>query len=661
MSVLRRRCGVGKGSWVPLVAFCHSSGNPGRRAGCSELHHAQISVSLRFTSAEVAYEDLRAFVVGKPIKSLKQHRNLGKAIDLGNRIVRKEITFIEASKQWSQLSRPSTHSPKKSRSKSTSIEKKDSSKLNKQTSRTKLGQKEPGKESRMKQITERIEEKGSSRKKSKNSEVLEPSPDLIEHRSEPNFPTKLAHRSQKESTSKNKEYKELATGGKAVRIEPRRKKSTEKEKPTKGNLMKSHPLPTKEKNPPNKQPLEACSYSTESEILQASLNTKTKTVSQSKFKLSQKADSTIGKTKKLATDLSVPSYRENEPKSLKKTKKPNLTIEPFNYPALSVLEETPREMTPIKSPRMDGPRSDMKTKSRKSFKEKQSSEKPQSNQKTLTKKQKDVCKSIIKKSIRKASGATRDKLTAHKDSDNSSYNTEVFEQMYDQLLSKEEIKDAIQLKDIIPLRATSKTHSTITASSTPVEPCNDFGKKEFFIDDSHQQLNEESELLEESMLLLSNDQRSHIRRSDAELERCMKEFQAVEQIYNLHQSIPKNQVDLNSLFSKLVTVCKRAEIHKLPPEVLLSNNIGASINTIKQIVKKISHLIPEEHKDVTLILDKCVGILVRRLEEYVTLCNYSTSEEMISLKSIIFDQNQRNQTSQRGLQRFHLVFHLPKS
>jgi hypothetical protein len=593
--------------------------------------------------------------VGKPIKQLKQHRNLAKAIELADNIARKEVRFKEACKQWAAGSKVSTGSHKISKSPRSSSKEEVSEKPAKGSLNKEVERKNKENEPKSRSRTGRKEEGQTPTKPQRETDNIDLS---VENRvaiKPINYKPKPIFSVHREPNSKEKEKKFFSTGGKPTVLETKEKVLKANEVKNRKPLDDKKKSKAKEKRPQDKGLENSSSYSSESELVKSSSQIKKAKQLKSKVLTTEKTEPDLNKVNKSSKDISVTPFREKETSSKKKFQKSNLLIEPYNYPTLSVLEETPREMTPIKSPRLIGPRSDFKTKSKKSFKDKQPSENPQSNEKFISKKHIDLSKSIIKKSIRKASGAKKDKLNPEKDSDNSSYNTEVFEQMYDQLKSKDEIKEAIQLKDIIPLRDNSRTHSTITASSTPIAPCNDFEKKEFFMDDSHQAGNEGSEMLEESMLLLSTDQRNHILRSDAELERCMKDFQEVEQVYNLHKTIPRNQIDLNDLFSRLVTICKKAEIYKLPPEVLLSNNIGASINTINLIVKKISHLIPEEHKDVTLVLDKCVGILVRRLEDYVKKLNFSTLEEMISLKNTILDQNLRKVTSPKDLLKLSLT------
>lgn len=559
---------------------------------------------------------MRPFVAGKLLKPLKPNRKLMKAFDLANQIARREITFREACKVWAGNSKVMLSSPRKQKLPSQTDMMEESVEVPKPVVAKKPSAQKREMSGHSKSRTGRNRTEGS------NAKTQSP-PSRFESSAEKRDSKKKLRALSRATSTKSKPQKakpmpidnELA-GGKKEPIETKTKKAVSNGVSKKTPSLQKSKHTAKASIAQDKKSAEASSYSSESEQLNTPLKVFKARPTQIKQKSSEKLTATLEKTKRIIKELSVASIRESDTQKAKQHARTNLFIEPLNYPALSVLEETPREMTPIKSPKVDLSKSGSKSKLIKPGWAKLHLEKSNSKQNTAAKEKKKVAKESAKKSIRKSSGTGKERKSVQKDCDNSSYDTQVVDQIYNKL-PNDVVKEGIKLKDIIPLRGNSRTHSTITASSTPVEPCPEFEKKEFLLDDSQQAHHEESELLEDSMLLLSAEQRNHILRSDAELERCMKEFQEVERIYNLHKGIPRTQVDLNALFSRLIEVCKKAEIHKLPSEVLLSNNIGASIHTINLIVKKIGSFIPEEHKSVTLILDKSMSILVRRLEEYV--------------------------------------------
>lgn len=581
------------------------------------------------------------------LRSRKQNRKLGKAFELANRIAKKEMSFKEALQVWAGKNTQNLSTPGKRGSSEDSSENSEQTDTSKEPESKKNASKRLEKVDKSRSRTGKKERKSASSRQDRESGDDGSSEDhesIKESMLKGSKPSPHTTKVKKQITNGNKDN---LIGGKKEPIEAKvrtTKPSIEKNKRTEkeSNRRRRKPDVVREISQTN-----SSGYSSESEIPDSSPKGKKLKPSQIKEVALEKTSSTIGKTKRMVKDFSVTSIRDSETKNPKPNSKSNLFIEPINYPTLSVLEETPREMTPIKSPRVDLTKSDLKLKDKKRTTEKTTSELPDSGQKARLKAKKDPRQEEIKKSLRKSSGATKDRKVSQLDSENSSYDTDAVEQIYDKIVSIDQVKAGLQLKDIIPMRDAGGSTSIIVGSSSPGLPKDDYQKKEFLLDESNQAPFEGSEQLEGSMLLLSPAQRNHILETDAELEKCMKDFQEVERLYHLHKFVPKNQIDLNHVFTKFLRVFSKAEIHRLPSDLLLSNNIGASIHTINQIVKKIGAIIPEEHQSVIVILDRSMNLLVKRLEDYVRIVYCSTLKAMICLKSTILDQNQRRRTSQR--------------
>lgn len=555
---------------------------------------------------------MRPYEAGKHIRQNKSSRKLVKAIEIADRIVEGDLTFRDAAKMWMGKERAggASRGRKKKPSKEESSEEESSSEEERVVIKKapKVSPKQPSrrretrrsdsqrstdsnrlpkgqrKESLVQSITARSSRKGSIEQQFQTTIKL---------------PRKYRRNVFTKQVDQEKSVPQPTENGKKMHQE-----STQQQPAPKDQTMKSKSGQSMPKSSDRK--------SSGSQAMATQLKKAADTPKVGVRMASQEV------TERCKTGISNElsgSGKKNPEKKLVSIKTKKLT-ESVNNITLSILEETPKDMTPMKSPRIDMPVSPKPRKSDnlKSVKKAEGS----THKPNFSSLKKSAMKTLNtnKSTLRKSSMSKGGKRNGTNDGDNSSYNTEEMEDMM-QLMDLQKVNSNVQLKDIIPLRGSNRSISTISASSTPPSICQEPPKQEFLIEADRQQAMVVGETPDDCLSRLSSEQRRHIAQSDMELEKSMEQFQEAERLIQLHGKIPLGFPSLEQRVTEFLRVYKKAEVHKLPPEILLNNNIGTSLNSINQIVKSINSYIPEEHRPILTLLDECCTMLSKMLEDYV--------------------------------------------
>jgi hypothetical protein len=568
------------------------------------------------TSADIDFDSVQPYVVGKLIRQNKTTKKLMKAIGIANRIIAKELTFKDASKIWmknarvrgnSRLPKSNEVAKRGSESKHTEVSlKKDTSVSPLSPKKTQAQAKIIKKSSNQKSMDSNVQDlsrrKGSAggctTNKTSRKASIEQSTQIL-----PRFAEK--HRrnvfEKQNSTEKmwNEVMKEPVSVAKSMNEKTSINPALSKHAEIKSKMLKKSLRSSDQKNIDHKK----------DDILDVIHDTPQKKEPQrATLKPAHQGRNSLPNDQ-LLTDQKPPK----KPEISHKTRQ---VSESVNNITLSILEQTPKDMTPIKSPRINKPFSPrpVNPDNQKSQKKVDATAIKQSfsSAKKLSINQQKTGKSTL----RKSSVGKNGKRSVVNDGDNSSYNTEEMEGMM-QHMDIQKVTSNVQLRDIIPLRDSGRSINTISESSNPASIYQGSPKKEFMLEDDRSPEQAISEPSDDCLSRLSSEQRRHIAQSDMELDRSMEQFQEAGRLIRLHGKIPKGSLSLEQIVAEFLRVYQKAEVHRLPPEILLSNNIGESLNTINQIVKSIIDYIPQEHHPILTLLDECCTMLKNMLEDYV--------------------------------------------
>lgn len=199
--------------------------------------------------------------------------------------------------------------------------------------------------------------------------------------------------------------------------------------------------------------------------------------------------------------------------------------------------------------------------------------------------------------------------------DDSSYNTDVLNTMYQRNNEQNEIPE-IPLKNIIPIK--DKSNALLTSQQEAIEISSpqasevaderDRSGRELFQHSTGRVGHEES------YLLLSAEQREFYKRTDQELFEFQKRFQ--EWAGTLQsRDMRKGPQDAEGLFLEFRKALSRSDLSKIPLEVLYNHQFGYSLNTIFEILQQNRDSIPPRYSGLLATLQECLEMWNKRVDE----------------------------------------------
>lgn len=586
-------------------------GRPSSISSC--IIHSKIVI----TSAEVGFGSLRPYQSGHKVRQNKTSRMLSKAVQIADQIVDKEITFKDATLLWTaKTARGSKRHSANSSSEGSSSDRssveanaslKNESPVKKTVAKTsKVKPSEVKKSTYRRTASKKRPAKGEDEKNQTHESA--PQPTKTE---KVNIESPIEQKTDKKIASKGTSKREEGAGQSKSRSNQASimheilTESLKNQRPS----IKASDSNGRAKGKP--KTIKAFDLAVVDQGQASKLSSKevSQGVSAGMKETNQAIDES--KTSRKAT---IAHFCESNRKQTSKNKS---ILQAMPVISLSILEDTPKERTPAKTGMCETPGLASLTKQR-------DTEPIVDDTAVLT--LKDVVDEVQasnkkikpnKSSANKPSSHKKGKRTDIHEGDNSSYDTEAMEQMYEQA-DKKQVNSNLDLADIIPLRDGKRSISTISDTYSYQSFGEPFAKKEFLFEESKESEPKQANIeANDPAILLSNEQRQRITDSDKQLEVCLKKFLEAQKQIKLQGKILAGFPTLSDIIDEFLVVYQKAEVHKLPPELLLSNNIGASLNSICQVVKSLSHLLPSEHAPILQLLDQCVSTLGKKLEDYV--------------------------------------------